>query len=105
MIGVVFTVAATAMSLMAPWVLKYAIDDLTVGVTFGKLRLYAAILLGIALVGGYFRFLMRRVLVGASREIEYDLRSAFFAHLQTQPATYYHANRTGDQLMIGRTSP
>lgn len=97
-IGVACTIAATMMSLAGPWVLKYAVDDLTTGVTFGKLRLYAAGLLGLALIGGYFRFLMRRVLVGASRDIEYDLRNAFFGHLLTLPASYYQANRTGDLM-------
>ncbi|MEW5982384.1 MAG: ABC transporter ATP-binding protein [Acidobacteriota bacterium] len=97
-IGVSCTIAATTMSLLAPWVLKYAIDDLTAGVTSAKLGAYAAILLGIALVGGYFRFLMRRVLVGASRDIEYDLRHAFVGHLVTLPASYYHAHRTGDLM-------
>ncbi len=97
-VGVACTVAATTMSLAGPWVLKYAVDDLTAGVTFAKLRLYAAGLLGLALIGGYFRFLMRRVLVGASRDIEYDLRNAFFGHLLTLPAAYFQANRTGDLM-------
>ncbi len=97
-IGVVCTLIATLMALLAPWVLKYAIDDLTTGVTFAKLRVYAAGLLGLALVGGYFRFLMRRIMVGASRDIEYDLRNAFFGHLLSLPASYFQANRTGDLM-------
>ena len=78
--------------------LKNAIDDLHAGVTRGKLAMYAALLLAIALVGGAFRFLMRRILIGASREIEYDLRNAFFARLQQMPLAYYQARRTGDLM-------
>jgi ATP-binding cassette subfamily B protein len=49
-------------------------------------------------VGGYFRFLMRRLLVGASRHIEYDMRNDFFAKLEQFPLSYYQARRTGDLM-------
>jgi len=54
--------------------------------------------LAIGLVGGYFRFLMRRILIGASRNIEYDMRNDFFAHLQTLPLSYFQTHRTGDLM-------
>ena len=41
---------------------------------------------------------MRRILIGASRDIEYDLRNAFFARLQQLPLGYYQARRTGDLM-------
>jgi ATP-binding cassette subfamily B protein len=41
---------------------------------------------------------MRRILIGASRDLEYDMRNDFFAHLQTLPLAYYQANRTGDLM-------
>ena len=97
-LGLVCTALSTAMSLTAPWVLKHAVDDLTLGVTMAKLQLYAGLVVGLALVGGWFRFLMRRILIGASRHIEYDLRNVFFAHLQRLPPAYFHANRTGDLM-------
>ena len=90
--------ATTAIQLVSPWVLQHAIDDLTAGVTEQKLLLYAALVLGIGLAGGVFRFLMRRIIVGISRHIEYDLRNDFFAHLQRLPVAYYHATRTGDLM-------
>ncbi len=96
--GLVCVILTTAIQLASPWVLKFAIDDLTTGVTLGKLRLYAGLLLGLALVGGVFRFLMRRVLIGASRDLEYDLRNDFFAHLQRLSLGYFQANRTGDLM-------
>lgn len=97
-LGLACVVGATAVSLAAPWVLKYAIDDLHQGVTRGRLGVYAGLLLGIALVAGVFRFLMRRIIVGISREIEYDLRNDFFDHLQRLPLAYYQAHRTGDLM-------
>ncbi len=97
-LGMLCAVATTAIQLISPWILKYAIDELTQGVTRGKLAIYASMLLGIAVVGGYFRFLMRRIMVGASRIIEYDLRNDFFAHLERLPAGYFQARRTGDLM-------
>src|SRR5689334_8445104 len=79
-------------------VLQHAIDDLTVGVTARKLMLYGGGLLAIGCVGGLFRFWTRRILIGASRDIEYDMRNDFFAHLETLPLAYYQANRTGDLM-------
>ena len=92
---------ATAISLVSPWILKFAIDDLadaTTVVTRGNLAFYAGLLLGVALLGGCFRFLMRRIIIGVSREIEYDLRNDFFAHLQRLPLGYFQAHRTGDLM-------
>ncbi|MBP7571008.1 MAG: ABC transporter ATP-binding protein [Acidobacteria bacterium] len=102
-LGLASVVATTAVSLVSPWVLKYAIDDLTAGVTRGKLASYAALLLGLGVLSGAFRFLMRRLIVGVSRHIEYDLRNQFFATLQRQPAAYFQSRRTGD-LMSRATS-
>jgi ATP-binding cassette subfamily B protein len=79
-------------------VLRHAIDDLTAGVTRAKLALYSSALLGIGIVGGFFRFLMRRILIGASRDIEYDMRNDFFAQLEKMPVAYFQARRTGDLM-------
>jgi ATP-binding cassette subfamily B protein len=96
--GFVCVVAASAISLAGPWILKYAIDDLTSGVTLGKVRLYAVALLALAAFGGLFRFLMRRIIIGASRQFEYDLRNDFFAALQRLDLAYFQRNRTGDLM-------
>jgi ATP-binding cassette subfamily B protein len=97
-LGLACTALSTVASLATPWVMKYAVDDLAQGVTGAKLRTYAVLILGLALVGGLFRFLMRRVIVGVSRHLEYDLRNDYFARLQTLSPAYYHAHRTGDLM-------
>jgi ATP-binding cassette subfamily B protein len=91
-------VVTTAIQLSSPWVLKHAIDDLNTGVTRAKLALYAGLLLLIACLSAVFRYLMRRFLIGASRDIEYDMRNAFFARLQLMPLSYYQSTRTGDLM-------
>jgi ATP-binding cassette subfamily B protein len=98
LIGLGCVLATSAIGLVSPWVLKFAIDDLYAGVTRAKLGGYAALLIVIAAVGGCFRYQMRLIIIGASRCIEYDLRNDFFAHLQRLPVGYFHANRTGDLM-------
>ena len=97
-LGLACVVVTRAVALAGPTVLGRAIDDLTRGVTRGKLAGYGALLLAIGLVGGTFQFLARRILIGASRDIEYDMRNDFFAHLQTLPPAYFQAHRTGDLM-------
>jgi ATP-binding cassette, subfamily B, multidrug efflux pump len=83
---------------VSPRVLQYAVDDLSTGVTRSKLALYGGILLLIAGLAGYFRYQMRRIIISASRGVEYDLRNEFFAHLERLPVSFFHENRTGDLM-------
>jgi ATP-binding cassette subfamily B multidrug efflux pump len=96
--GFVCVVLATAISTAGPWVLKYAVDDLNQRLTFDKVRWWGALLFMLAAVGGIFRFLMRRIIVGASRDFEYDLRNDFFAALQRLHVSYFQHHRTGDLM-------
>jgi ATP-binding cassette subfamily B protein len=98
LVGLACVFTTAAIQLVAPWVIKHAIDDLNTGVTHQKLLLYAALILAIAVAGGTFRFLMRRIIVGISRHIEYDLRNDFFGRLERLPVAYYQATRTGDLM-------
>src|SRR5678810_1249250 len=96
--GFICVVLATAITTGGPWVLKYAIDDLSQGLTFDKVRWYGVVLFALSAVGGIFRFLMRRIIVGASRDFEYDLRNDFFAALQRLHLGYFQHTRTGDLM-------
>ena len=98
LLGLACAVVTRAVALAGPTVLGRAIDDLWRGVTGAKLAGYGALLLAIGLVGGVFQFLQRKILVGASRDIEYDMRNDFFAHLQTLPLAYFQTHRTGDLM-------
>ncbi len=83
-------------SMCSPWVWKYVIDDLQAAFTKEKLPLYGGLVVGISLVEGFFRFWMRKILIGASREIEYDLRNDLLGHLQKLPLKFFHSHSTGD---------
>lgn len=96
--GCGFVAITNLFALLFPWVLKYAIDSLKKEITSEVLLKYAVLMIGIALVEGVFRFLMRQTIIGVSRKIEYDLRNDFFAHLQTLSQSFYHRVRTGDLM-------
>ena len=79
-----------------PQVLRRAVNDLHSGVTRQKLLTYSLLIVAIALVKGIFQFLTRWVVIGISRDIEFDLRNDLFAHLERLSHSYYQRNRTGD---------
>lgn len=85
-------------TLLAPWVTKYAVDDITLGASADKFQLYALLLVGIAIIQGVFRYYMRQILIGVSRLIEYDLRNDLYKHLLTLSADYYQRTKTGDVM-------
>src|ERR1700757_3905744 len=79
-----------------PLVIGKASDDLNQGVTRHKLLVYAGLLLAIAVTKGIFQFLTRWVVIGISRDIEFDLRNDLFARLEGLSYSYYQRHRTGD---------
>src|SRR5207302_4814672 len=72
-----------AIWILFPQVIRGAIDDLNRGVTHHKIILYSLALVVVALSKGIFQFLMRSILIGISREIEFDLRNDLFRHLES----------------------
>ena len=84
--------------LASPRVMGYAVDSLTESVTRQKLLTYAAAVIGLAVCEGVFRFFMRRLIIGVSRDIEYGMRNDLFQHLETLPVSFYQKNKTGDLM-------
>jgi ATP-binding cassette subfamily B multidrug efflux pump len=82
--------------ILFPLVIGKAADDLHTGVTRHKLLVYAGLLLAIAVTKGIFQFLTRWVVIGISRDIEFDLRNDLFARLEALSYSYYQRHRTGD---------
>ncbi|MGB7352793.1 MAG: ABC transporter ATP-binding protein [Acidobacteriaceae bacterium] len=94
--GCLCTVLANAIWVQFPRVIGLAVHDLNLGVTWGKIFSYASLLLGVTVAHGILLFLMRWIIIGISRDIEFDLRNDLFRHLERQAPSYYHENRTGD---------
>jgi ATP-binding cassette subfamily B protein len=82
---------------LSPQVVRRAVDDLNHnGITHQKILIFSALLIGLALSKGVFQFLTRWLVIGVSREIEYDLRNDLFRHLESLSYSHYQKNRTGD---------
>ncbi len=94
--GTVCVFLTNGIWILFPLVLGHAAQALESGVTSRKLLQYAAMLLGIAVFKGIFQFLTRWIVIGISRDIEFDLRNDLFAHLEQLSYSYYQRNRTGD---------
>lgn len=75
-----------------------AVDSLYASVTRRQLLDYAGILIGLSLLEGLCRFVSRWWLIGASRDMEYGLRSDVFNHLETLPMSFYQRNKTGELM-------
>src|ERR1700746_2637783 len=82
--------------ILFPLVIRHAINDLWQGVTLHKLWTVSLVLLLVAGVKGIFQFLTRWIVIGASREIEFDLRNDLFRHLEGLSHSFYQRTRTGD---------
>jgi ATP-binding cassette, subfamily B, multidrug efflux pump len=82
---------------LSPQVVRRAVDDLNRhGITQQKILFYSLVLVGLAFGKGIFQFLTRWLVIGVSREIEYDLRNDIFRHLESLSYSHYQKNRTGD---------
>src|SRR5271163_50145 len=81
---------------LLPQVIRHAVDDLNTGVTSAKLLHFALQVLALSAVRAVFLFLTRWIVIGISRDIEFDLRNDLFAHLETLSYSYYQRMRTGD---------
>ena len=87
---------------LLPIVIGRAVDELRHGITPHKIILQSLRLLGLATVSGIFLYTTRQVIIGVSREIEFDLRNDLFANLERQSAAFYQTHRTGD--IMARTT-
>src|SRR5438874_2775306 len=95
-IGTICVFLHNGIWILFPQVIRRAVDDLHAGVTQHKLLIYALLLLAVAAAKGIFQFLTRWVVIGISREVEFDLRNDLFKHLEGLSYSFYQRTRTGD---------
>ena len=79
-----------------PKSLQGAVDALSHGSTGSKVLIFAGVLVLIAAIKGIFLYAQRWILIGISREIEFDLRNDLFRKLEKQDTDFYQRYRTGD---------
>lgn len=118
--GVLFVVLSTIFQILPAQLVRYALDlvadNLSTFKSFEGLELqgvfkeiidqsivfYGVLILLIALLRGFFLFLVRQTIIIMSRHIEFDLKNEIYAHYQALPLSFYRRNNTGD--LIARIS-
>jgi ATP-binding cassette subfamily B protein len=97
-VGILCILASVVFSLYIPLIVGNAIDDNWTEISWTKLTISAAKVLGASLISGSFLFLQRRILISMSRKVEFDLRQDFYTHLVDQPQSFYQEHRVGDLM-------
>lgn len=107
LLGIVITIIARVFSLVLPpyinksiaavenFVLSTAPD---LDIAKAKLIEYIIIIIGAALLSGFFTFLMRQTIINVSRYIEFDLKNEIFQQYEKLSLNFYKKNRTGDLM-------
>ena len=97
-LGILCILCSMAFGLLVPYLVGRAVDDLGAGITWDKVLYYPAVILAANFASGIFLFLQRRLLINASRHIEFDMRETFYSRLVHQPLAYFQNNRIGDLM-------
>jgi len=97
-VGFLTLAISQLVGVIVPLIIKAGIDGLSRSAPARTLLFYAGLMLGVALVKAVFQFWMRWILIGISRDVEYDLRNDLFAHLEKLSQRYYNETRTGDLM-------
>jgi ATP-binding cassette subfamily B multidrug efflux pump len=96
--GSLACIATNVAAVQGPQILKKAIDELERGVSRERIVFLAGVFVAIYLIKGLFLYAQRWILIGISREIEFDLRNDLFLQLERQDANFYQKYRTGDVM-------
>src|SRR5690349_2165310 len=97
-IGIACILAGVVVGLFIPLIVGRAVDANWHQVSATKLAIAAGKVLLASVISGIFLFLQRRILIGMSRNVEYDLREDLYDHLVNQPLSFYHEHRVGDLM-------
>ncbi|NOT47385.1 MAG: ABC transporter ATP-binding protein [Acidobacteria bacterium] len=96
--GIFCILVSLCFGLLIPYLVGVAVDDLGAAITWQKAVYYPLVILGVNLMSGIFLFLQRRILINTSRDIEYDMREAFYESVVNQPGSFFYETRVGDLM-------
>lgn len=115
-LGTVFVIISNVFQIIPAQLVRHALDllienlkvfniyqglsaqELYKAVVNNSILIYGAIIILMALLRGFFLFLVRQTLIVMSRHIEYDLKNDIYAHYQTLSLSFYKRNNTGDLM-------
>mgnify|MGYP005850209715 CR=1 FL=1 len=105
--GILITIVARIFLLFTPELIGSSVDvideyrrGIITDISVVKAELLKNILyiVGAAIIGGVFTFLMRQTLINVSRYVEYDLKNEVYQQYQRLSLNFYKSNRTGDLM-------
>jgi ATP-binding cassette subfamily B protein len=114
--GVLFVAISNVFGIIPAKLIRYAMDAadtqidwyrLTNGFTLHELvanaisfnlLIFGILVLVMALLKGFFMFLMRQTIIVASRHVEYDMKNEVYEHYQKLDYAFYSKNSTGDLM-------
>ncbi len=106
-LGLIITIVATIFKLIVPKKIGDIIDIIEnyiygtttdINIVKHDLLISILIILGTAILAGFFTFLMRQTFIVVSRNIEFDLKNEIFKQYERLSLGFYKQNRTGDLM-------
>ncbi|GIZ16611.1 ABC transporter ATP-binding protein [Capnocytophaga catalasegens] len=104
--GIIITIIARIFALVMPEYVQYSMDAIEQHIANSnssvsierQLLIYILIIIGSAILSGFFTFLMRQLIINVSRYIEFDMKNEIYQKYQTLSQHFYKQNRIGDLM-------
>ncbi|MFQ5963166.1 MAG: ABC transporter ATP-binding protein [Candidatus Scalinduaceae bacterium] len=97
-LGTISLIMVDIINIVPPLLIKEAVDILTSDGSLTKIAYISGIYLLVSLVQGIGRYYWRINFIGTAFRCEYDLRMAFFKHIETLSQSFFQKYKTGDLL-------
>ncbi len=97
-VGTISLIAVDIINIFPPLIIKKAIDTLSEEVNLSKIAVFSWLFLLVSFCQGVCRYLWRMNFIGTSFRCDYDLRMAFFEHIETLSQRFFQKYRTGDLM-------
>jgi ATP-binding cassette subfamily B protein len=104
LLGVLFVGVSNYFAVKSVTYVKEAIDFAEknktgdVDAAHTQLLYFGGMIIGLAIISGFFLFLMRQTIIVMSRLIEYDLKNEIYVHYQQLDISFYKRHNTGDLM-------
>lgn len=96
--GTISLIAVDIINIFPPLIIKKAVDIFSKEVNLTKIAIFSGLFLLVSFCQGVCRYLWRMNFIGTSFRCDYDLRMAFFAHIETLSQRFFQKYKTGDLL-------
>ncbi|HHT9138520.1 MAG TPA: ABC transporter ATP-binding protein [Candidatus Wunengus sp. YC60] len=97
-IGTLSLIAVDIINIFPPLIIKRAIDVFSNEVNLPKIAVLSGLFILVSFLQGVCRYLWRIHFIGTSFRCDYDLRMAFFGHIETLSRKFFQKYKTGDLM-------